>query len=144
MKPDDLDPFIQFMNRHSLEFLEVRKGDFHLVLKRTGTSVSAEREESRGAGQKAPHPAGTGAQDAHLVEVASPLVGTFYRAPSPDSPPFVEEGTAVKPDDTLCIVEAMKVMNEIKAEHAGVVRRILVKNGTPVEYGQVLFVIERA
>ena len=143
MTPDDLDPFVRFMDRHSLEYLEVRKGDFHLVLRRTGTPGAAVEEVRAREVQAsaAPPPA---EQDERLVQIVSPLVGTFYRAPSPGSPPFVEEGSRVTPNDTLCIVEAMKVMNEIKAECAGVVRRILVENGTPVEYGQALFVIERA
>lgn len=72
----------------------------------------------------------------------SPMVGTFYRAPSPSSPPFVEVGQTVKAGDTLCIIEAMKLMNEIEAETSGVVKEILVENGTPVEYGEPLFIIE--
>lgn len=72
----------------------------------------------------------------------SPMVGTFYRAPSPSSPPFVEVGQTVKAGDTLCIIEAMKLMNEIEAEKSGVVKEILVENGQPVEYGEPLFIIE--
>lgn len=72
----------------------------------------------------------------------SPMVGTFYRAPSPSAPPFVEVGQTVKVGDTLCIIEAMKLMNEIEAEKSGVVKAILVENGHPVEYGEPLFVIE--
>jgi len=74
--------------------------------------------------------------------VRSPMVGTFYRAPAPGSGPFVEEGQRVKSGDTLCIIEAMKILNQIECEHAGTVRRILVENGQPVEYNQPLFVIE--
>jgi acetyl-CoA carboxylase biotin carboxyl carrier protein len=73
--------------------------------------------------------------------VKSPMVGTFYRAPSPGAKAFVEVGQAVKPGDTLCIIEAMKLLNEIEAEVAGEVKEILVENGQPVEYGQPLFVI---
>ena len=76
----------------------------------------------------------------HVVK--SPMVGTFYRSPSPGAPAFIEQGTAVKPGDTLCIIEAMKLLNEIEAEIGGTVTRILVENGQPVEYGQPLFVIE--
>ena len=72
----------------------------------------------------------------------SPMVGTFYRAPSPASPAFVEVGQNVKAGDTLCIIEAMKLMNEIEAEKSGVVKAILVDNGQPVEYGEPLFIIE--
>ncbi len=74
--------------------------------------------------------------------VTSPMVGTFYRAPSPGAPPFVEVGSRVSPGDTLCIIEAMKMLNEIEADRAGVVRAILKENGQPVEYGETLFVIE--
>ena len=72
----------------------------------------------------------------------SPMVGTFYRAPGPNSAAFVEVGQQVKAGDTLCIIEAMKLMNEIEAEKSGVVKEILVENGTPVEYGEPLFIIE--
>ncbi|MCL2297709.1 MAG: acetyl-CoA carboxylase biotin carboxyl carrier protein [Proteobacteria bacterium] len=74
--------------------------------------------------------------------ITSPMVGTFYRASSPGAKPFVDIGMAVKEGDTLCIVEAMKLMNEIEADRAGVVKAILVENGHPVEFGQPLFVIE--
>ena len=74
--------------------------------------------------------------------VKSPMVGTFYRSPSPGSAAFIELGQAVKPGDTLCIIEAMKLLNEIEAEVGGTVKQILVENGQPVEYGQPLFIIE--
>ena len=74
--------------------------------------------------------------------VKSPMVGTFYRSPNPESPSFTDPGKAVKIGDTLCIIEAMKLMNEIESEYAGTVREILVENGQPVEYGQPLFVID--
>lgn len=73
--------------------------------------------------------------------VKSPMVGTFYRSPGPDAKAFVEVGQTVKPGDTLCIIEAMKLLNEIEAELAGTIREILVENGQAVEYGQALFVI---
>lgn len=72
----------------------------------------------------------------------SPMVGTFYRAPGPNAPAFVEVGQSVKAGDTLCIIEAMKLMNEIEAEKSGVVKEILVANATPVEFGEPLFIIE--
>jgi len=80
----------------------------------------------------------------NLVDVKSPMVGTFYRAPAPDAPPYVEVGTTVKKGQTLCILEAMKLMNELECEVDGTVREILVENADPVEYGQVLFRIEPA
>ena len=78
----------------------------------------------------------------HANAQKSPMVGTFYRAASPTSDPFVEVGQTVKEGQTLCIIEAMKLMNEIEAEKSGVVKEILVENGTPVEYGEPLFIIE--
>lgn len=80
----------------------------------------------------------------NLTEVKSPMVGTFYRQPAPEAPPYVEVGSAVKKGQTLCILEAMKLMNELECEVDGIVREILVENSDPVEYGQVLFRIEPA
>ena len=74
--------------------------------------------------------------------VKSPMVGTFYRSPSPGTAAFIELGQSIKPGDTLCIIEAMKLLNEIEAEVGGIVKQILVENGQPVEYGQLLFIIE--
>ncbi|HZH57053.1 acetyl-CoA carboxylase biotin carboxyl carrier protein [Yanghanlia caeni] len=85
------------------------------------------------AAAAAPAPAG------HVVK--APMVGTFYRAPNPGASPFVEVGQSVKEGDALCIIEAMKLLNEIEADKAGVIKEILVENGEPVEYGQPLFVI---
>lgn len=74
--------------------------------------------------------------------IYSPMVGTFYRAPSPDSPSFVEVGTKIKSGDTLCIIEAMKLMNEIESDTSGIIEKILVENGKPVEFNQPLFLIK--
>jgi acetyl-CoA carboxylase biotin carboxyl carrier protein len=91
------------------------------------------------AGPGAPAAAQAPADEGHVVK--SPMVGTFYRAPSPDAKPFVEVGGAVKEGDTICVIEAMKLMNEIEADAAGTIKAILVENGQPVEYGQALFII---
>jgi acetyl-CoA carboxylase biotin carboxyl carrier protein len=90
----------------------------------------------------APAPAAPVAEAPKGHVVKSPMVGTFYRASSPGAAPFVDIGQAVKPGDTLCIIEAMKLLNEIEAEVAGIIKECLVENGQPVEYGQPLFVIE--
>jgi acetyl-CoA carboxylase biotin carboxyl carrier protein len=87
----------------------------------------------------APAAAAVPAAEGHVVK--SPMVGTFYRAPSPDAKPFVEEGGTVKEGDTICVIEAMKLMNEIEADAGGTIKQILVENGQPVEYGQALFII---
>jgi acetyl-CoA carboxylase biotin carboxyl carrier protein len=79
------------------------------------------------------------AVEGHVVK--SPMVGTFYRAPSPDAKPFVDVGSQVSVGDTVCIIEAMKLLNEIEADHSGVIKAILVENGQPVEYGEPLFII---
>jgi acetyl-CoA carboxylase biotin carboxyl carrier protein len=89
----------------------------------------------------APAPAPAAVEEPKGYEVKSPMVGTFYRASGPGAKPFVEIGQAVKPGDTLCIIEAMKLLNEIEAEVAGAIKEILVENGQAVEYGQVLFLI---
>jgi acetyl-CoA carboxylase biotin carboxyl carrier protein len=81
-------------------------------------------------------------EETNLVTITSPIVGVFYRSPSPDAPHFVEEGSTVKKGQVLCIVEAMKLMNEIESDVDGIVRKILVENGQPVEYGEPLFLIE--
>jgi acetyl-CoA carboxylase biotin carboxyl carrier protein len=80
--------------------------------------------------------------DSDLHDILSPMVGTFYRAPSPDAPPYVDVGDRVEKGQTLCILEAMKLMNELEAEVAGVVREVTVENAEPVEYGQLLFRVE--
>jgi acetyl-CoA carboxylase biotin carboxyl carrier protein len=90
-----------------------------------------------------PVPAPAAAPPANIVEIRSPIVGTFYRAPAPDAAPFVQVGSDVRSGTVLCIVEAMKLMNEIESDVAGKVARVMVENGQPVEYDQVLFLIEK-
>jgi acetyl-CoA carboxylase biotin carboxyl carrier protein len=77
--------------------------------------------------------------EGHVVK--SPMVGTFYRAPSPDAKPFVDIGSKISVGDTICIIEAMKLLNEIESDHSGVIKAILVENGQPVEYGEPLFIV---
>lgn len=93
------------------------------------------------AATPAPAAAAPAARDLSNAQ-KSPMVGTFYRAPGPNAAPFVEVGQTVKAGDTLCIIEAMKLMNEIEAEKSGVIKEILVENATPVEFGEPLFIIE--
>jgi len=96
--------------------------------------VAATTEAAPPSAAEAPKP--------KLLEVKSPMVGTFYRAPEPGSPPYVSEGSRIGKGEILCIIEAMKIMNEIESEYAGVVREVLVSDAHPVEYGQVLFRID--
>ena len=88
-----------------------------------------------------PEAAPAAKEDANLARITSPMVGTFYAASDPDSPPFVRVGDQVTPETTICIIEAMKVFNEIKAEVAGTIESILIQNGEPVEFGQVLMTV---
>ena len=149
MNLEELKPYAEFMKKYQLDYLEVRKGDFSLVLGKKSAvikneqpqnnieqmpQVSAEEDILKEYQQPAQ-------QLEDVVYIKAPLVGTFYRAPSPESAPFVEIESEVKKGDTLCIVEAMKVMNEIKSDYDGTIKEILVENAKPVEYGQVLFVI---
>lgn len=97
---------------------------------------------SSGIAPATPSPTAPPEPEAGLHEVASPMVGTFYRAPAPEAPPYVEVGQRIAKGQTLCILEAMKLMNELQSEVDGVVREIHVQNGEPVEYGQVLFQVE--
>ena len=101
--------------------------------------VYAAAPAAAGAPAAAPVAAAEPVISGHVVK--APMVGTFYRAPNPSSPAFVEVGAAVKEGDSLCIIEAMKLLNEIEADKTGVIKEILVENGEPVEYGQPLFVI---
>jgi acetyl-CoA carboxylase biotin carboxyl carrier protein len=89
-----------------------------------------------------PPPASTENGNGNYVEITSPMVGTFYRSPSPDSPPFVQVGDRVSVGQTVCIIEAMKLMNDMPAEVGGKVVKILVENGTTIEYGQPLFLVD--
>ncbi|MGE0312436.1 MAG: acetyl-CoA carboxylase biotin carboxyl carrier protein [Lautropia sp.] len=95
-------------------------------------------------GAEAPTPASAPASAPPIAGqvVKSPMVGTFYRSPNPESEPFVKEGSVVAVGDALCIIEAMKLMNEIESEISGTVRQVLVENGQPVEYGQPLFIVD--
>ena len=104
---------------------------------------ASHQPEGGGSPSSEPKPETTETQDDDLVKVTSPIVGTFYRAPSPDKPPYVKEGDTVASDSVVCIVEAMKLMNEIQAETSGEIVKIYVENAQPVEYGQPLFGIRK-
>jgi acetyl-CoA carboxylase biotin carboxyl carrier protein len=107
-----------------------------------GPATAAPAPAPAPAGESAESGGSTGSEsskDDGLQEITSPMVGTFYRAPAPDAPPYVDVGSKVSKGQTLCILEAMKLMNELEAEVSGEIREILVENAEPVEYGQVLF-----
>lgn len=103
-------------------------------------TVATGSVEEKPAGPAVEEPATP--EPSNLVEIESPMVGTFYRGPAPDAPPYVDVGSTVTAGQTLCILEAMKLMNELESEVDGVIREVLVENAEPVEYGQVLFRVE--
>lgn len=141
---------IEMLEASNLGEIEIREGEESIRISR-GSSVAPPAIASAGApiavlAPVASSPAAPTATDAPALPsghaVKSPMVGTFYRAPSPDAKAFVEIGNTVSVGDRLCIIEAMKMLNEIEADKSGVVRAILKENGQPVEYGETLFVIE--
>jgi acetyl-CoA carboxylase biotin carboxyl carrier protein len=119
------------------EKVKIVKGGGVSIVPVSTPAVTALPVEARPAATPAAEP--EPGQEGHVVK--APMVGTFYRSPSPDAKPFVEVGQAVKEGETICIIEAMKLMNEIEADASGVVKAILVENGQPVEYGQPLFML---
>ena len=152
MNLKEIKEMIALMHDNNLTELEIEKEGLKVRLRRGGANVSQgapniliERSQpDQNIVYSSPaQPAEVKAVEKNTgVEVKSPMVGTFYRAPSPDSPPFVEIGTDVEIGQVICIVEAMKLMNEIKSEVKGKVKEILIDNGDPIEFGQALFRIE--
>ncbi len=120
----------------------IKRGEPGAVSK--GTPAQAEAAAPAAASKEAEDKAEQAARSKNIKTVTSPMVGTFYSAPSPDAEAYVEVGSRVKKGQTLCIIEAMKLMNEVESEYDGVVTSILVENGQPVEYGEPLFYIEVA
>ena len=142
---DKIRELLKLMEDHGLAEAEVESGDGKVRLRKaeTGANVRSELAPPREAGAPSGEGAGARGEDDGGHQITSPIVGTLYRSPSPDSEPFVEAGDPVTPDTVVCIIEAMKVMNEVKAEVSGSIRKVLVQNGTPVEYGQPLFLVSR-
>jgi acetyl-CoA carboxylase biotin carboxyl carrier protein len=144
-----LKKLIDLVQESGISELEITEGEEKVkIVKGGGVSLTAAPVAARPATEAAPAappPAPAVAADAaagqegHVVK--APMVGTFYRSPSPDAKAFAEVGQAIKEGETICIIEAMKLMNEIEADAAGVVKAILVENGQPVEYGQPLFIL---
>ena len=138
---------IDLMKKHDLSVFEIEKEGFRLKLQRGAFSSestivapgqTAVPSKPAASGIEPP-PAAKSIETVPLKEIVSPMVGTFYRAASPDGLPFVEVGKAVTEDTVVCIIEAMKVMNEIKAETSGFIAEVLAENGKPVQFGQALF-----
>ena len=139
---------IDLMKKHDLSVFEIEKDGFRLKLQRgasapqatvSAPAVAGGQSKPTGTGAEPGPPAAKAIESVPMKEIVSPMVGTFYRAGSPDAPPFVEVGKPVSEDTVVCIIEAMKVMNEIKAETSGVIAEVLAENGKPVQIGQGLF-----
>ena len=151
MKIDEIKSIVQLMAEHDLTEFKVEAEEMHLCIKRGGEPVVAPATTilsapSLAAPAPAPPPVSTDTEEQNKVvdekTIDSPIVGTFYTAPAPEQDPFVSVGSSVSPDTVVCIIEAMKVMNEIKAEKSGTIKKVLVDNAQAVEFGQPLFVIE--
>lgn len=151
MELEEIRRIIELMNENSLNEFELEENGVRISIKKgqsgavlhTVQAVAPQAAAVPQARSTSPAPEASSAEQANYVEIKAPFVGTFYRAPSPESESYVNEGQEVSPDTVLCIVEAMKVMNEIKAEIRGIVRAILVENAHAVQYGQPLFRIEK-
>ena len=157
-----LQSLIRAIDESSIDSVEIERGGTRVRVSKTPAQgvisapapiampapVAAPAPPVPAAPAESPAPAAPAAEesgasvDSNLIEIRSPMVGTFYRSPAPDADPYVEVGSRVGPGDTLCIIEAMKLMNELEGEVAGVVREVCVQNAEPVEYGQVLFRLE--
>jgi acetyl-CoA carboxylase biotin carboxyl carrier protein len=154
-----LQSLIRSLHESSLDSIEIERGGTRVRLSKTPPPAPVTAYASSAApalAPSAPPPTATGpapaateearpaAARSNLVEVKSPMVGTFFRAPAPDAPSYVDVGSRVKKGDTLCIIEAMKLMNELECEVPGTIAEVCVGNAEPVEYGQVLFRVEPA
>lgn len=150
MNIEDIKAIMKLMAEYQLTEFSVEAEGSNISIKREAAApaqIAAPVVMQQLPAAAAPAPAAAveaapAAAPAPGIVVESPLVGTFYSAPSPDAAPFVQVGDRVTPDTVICIIEAMKVMNEIKAEKSGVVKEIVAQNGQPVEYGQVLIILE--
>jgi acetyl-CoA carboxylase biotin carboxyl carrier protein len=138
-----LDQVVELAVRHNLAEIEVEAAGLRIRVVREHAPAAGGGRGDASPATALPQPTPERAEStAHLVAVEAPMVGTFYRAPKPDAPPFVAEGDVVKEGQVLCIVEAMKLMNEIEAKVSGRIVKVVVENGQPVEFGQSLFLME--
>ena len=146
---DFLQSLIRSMDESGVHSIEIEQDGTRIKLSKTPSGPAAAGTHAVPATTPSPasEPAPavhsttseTAATSAALIEIKSPMVGTFFRAPAPEAPPYAEVGSSVGPGDILCIIEAMKLMNELECEVSGVIQEVCVQNAEPVEYGQVLF-----
>ena len=151
MRKDEIRELIELVNESGINELEVVEGRRKIRISKGGNAASVPQPAQPPAADRPADPQ-PGAEvqlvpdedklASNLKQIVSPMVGTFYRAPSPGSEPFVEEGQLVEAGQTVCIVEAMKLMNEIGSDFSGTIRKVLITNAQPVEYGQPLFLVE--
>lgn len=158
MDLDFLERLIKALDESSIDSLEIERGGTRVSLAKTPRQPTVVTPHAPVQSFVAPMPGMVPATSAegvapsaeppqvssNLIDIESPMVGTFYRGPAPDAPPYVDTGTDVAPGDTLCIIEAMKLMNELECEVKGAIVEICVENAQPVEYGQVLFRVDPA
>ena len=147
MNLDNIEKLIRLMQQYDLNELQVKEKDLEFQARRGEKAgqpymVSAPIQQQAPAGTSGTQPAAPPPLDKNVKEITAPIVGTFYRAPSPEQAPFKEVGDRVNADDVVCIIEAMKVMNEIKAGVSGKIKKLMVENASPVEFGQALFQVE--
>jgi len=153
MNKQEIEELIRLVEASQIAELEVAEGRKRIRISKTGSAAPMLQAMPAAHTAPAPARASEAADDSdaaaaeeklasNLKQIKSPMVGTFYRSPAPGSEPFIEIGQPVAAGQTVCIVEAMKLMNEIGSDFSGVIRRVLLENGQPVEYGQPLFLVE--
>lgn len=158
MNIKEIQDLIKFVSRSGVSEVEIEQKDFKITIKTPvgGSPVAAMAPmapmalpmpvaaPAPAAAPVAAAPAAAPAQNSNLIEIKSPMIGTFYRSAGPDKPPFVEVGQTIKPGDKVCIIEAMKLFNEIESEISGTIVKVLVNDSSPIEYDQPLFLVEPA
>jgi acetyl-CoA carboxylase biotin carboxyl carrier protein len=159
MKIKEIRDLIDFISQSELNEVNIETTDFKISVKKS-PDISVNSGEivmsTPNSQQNAPAPQSISetvevkedatetksVSDKNLIEIKSPMIGTFYRSPNPESPPFIEPGDRIKPGQTVCIIEAMKLFNEIEAEISGTIVEVLVENATPVEFEQPLYLVD--
>jgi acetyl-CoA carboxylase biotin carboxyl carrier protein len=141
---DEIVEILKLLEESRFDELRLEMDGFKLVLSKNTAGIATAASETPPAAPPAPEPqaAAPQAEEPGLVAVRSPILGIFYRAPKPGAPPFVEQGSRVGPEDTVCLIEVMKLFNTVKAGVAGRIARVCAENGKMVEYDQLLFLVE--
>ena len=158
MNIKEIQDLIKFVSKSGVSEVEIEQKDFKITIKTPvgGSPIAAMAPmapmampmpvaaPAPAAAPVASAPTPAPAQNSNLIEIKSPMIGTFYRSAGPDKPPFVEVGQSIKPGDKVCIIEAMKLFNEIESEISGTIVKVLVNDSSPIEYDQPLFLVEPA